>query len=235
MLQRGWDCSYLKLIIYTIHKGMHPTVTITLLPTKNTVWNNGAVSKMSGHFESMPKAYLGCNGKELLSQTDRKLEKLPKQNPTIWIILNIIKMIIQDVILVAAICYNTQSYCCLNSSTAGCAGWAFGQTAVTRFKSTLVQKQWHRNRKGMIIKAWGCTQHILLLNVNNSLFRKGTEPTQATYINFSRISQCTLSWCLCKYSNTCGTTAFKKKKFLVKTKLLKIQTTIVLIVLQQIS
>lgn len=165
----GWDCSYLKLIIYTIHKGMHPTVTITLLPTKNTVWNNGAVSKMSGHFESMPKDYQGCNGNELLSQTDRKLEKTSQGNPnhlnhpqykkndysrcdfssnmqehTIWILF--------------------LSY----SSIAGCTGWAFAQTAVTRFKSTLVQKHWHRNRKGMILKAWGYTQHILSLNFNNS-------------------------------------------------------------------
>lgn len=213
MLHRGWDCSYVKLNIHTIHKGVHPTVTITLLPTKTTIWINGAVSKMSGHFESMPKDYLGCNGIELLSQTERKLEKsLHKQTPIIWIILNTIKMIIRDAISVAVICNNTQSVSSF-SLTVPLLAELLARLVVTRFKSTLVQKQWHRNRKGIILKIWGYTQHILSLNFNNSEFRKDTEPTQATYIDFSRISQCTLRWCLCKCSNTYGATAFSFLNF----------------------
>lgn len=158
MLHRGWDCSYLKLIIYTIHKGMLPTGTITLLPTKNTVWNNGAVSKMSGHFESMPKDNLGCNGNDLLSQTARTLGKKKQtlQANTNHLNLLTIRKIIQDVIVVAVICNSTIWILFLAyMSLAGCTSWAFGQTAGTTFKSTLVQIKWHRNRKAIILKAWG--------------------------------------------------------------------------------
>lgn len=39
---------------------------------------------------------LGNNGNELLSQTDRKVEKIHKQTPIIWIILTIMKILIKD-------------------------------------------------------------------------------------------------------------------------------------------
>lgn len=60
----------------------------------------------------------------------------------------------------------------------------------------------------MTLQVWGYTQHILPINFNNSEFKKDTKPTQEKYIDSSRISQCTLRWFLCKYSNTCGATAF---------------------------
>lgn len=68
---------------------------VMLIPTKNMARNNGAVSKMSGYFESMPRDSLGNNGNELLSQTDRMVEKIHKQTPIIWIILTIMKNLIK--------------------------------------------------------------------------------------------------------------------------------------------
>lgn len=51
------------------------------------------MSKMSGHFEPLPNACLGCELRELLCQTDVTGGKYYNQSPVNWIAHRVIKFI----------------------------------------------------------------------------------------------------------------------------------------------